>query len=62
MYNMALIAVVEAQMKSNDKKKQSKDGKTDIASEKKREGLWDRLRNKNQQQAKESKREKIKKS
>jgi hypothetical protein len=49
-------------MKSKDTKKQSKDGKPDIASEKKREGLWDRLRNKNQQQTKESKREKIKKS
>ncbi len=47
IYNMALIAVVEAQMKNKGAKKQDKEPNKDMTEEKRREGLWKRLRNKN---------------
>jgi len=47
IYNMALIAVVEAQMKNKGAKKQDKESNKEVAEEKRREGLWKRLRNKN---------------
>ncbi|MFO0414794.1 MAG: NADP-dependent malic enzyme [Bacteroidota bacterium] len=62
IYNMALIAVVEAQMKNKGLKKQDKESNKEVSEEKRREGIWKRLRNKNSKSLEDPKKQVLKKN